>query len=394
MNIGPYVVGDKLGIGTAAESFLTASMPVQVVKRLKSELANSEALKHRFLDALNLTSKIKSRRFLAVVLSQKTCDEGVFLVREHVEGKSLAQLQEEGKLGGLNAKQLSLDLCDALRALHLQGIVHGGVHPGNIIVQADGHLKLVDFGIGRARLTGRVDAACTLPGARYLAPEQWAGQEIGPETDLYSAGLIVALLADRREPVTGKSHTEIKQQVATGLKLDCPILAQSVAREPNRRFPDAETMRAALRERFTGLGRPTGSPPAEVVSNSTPLAEPPAVVPSGTLRSMRDLKSGLDLLALNFGQPWRLPRSGGPQQWPVYFANAGPGDLTLELRCLGQGIMLTPRSRLRIKPGQSRYAIVALDAHGSDFARLDVAWDGQRRSERIQIRIYRPASAA
>src|SRR6516162_2521573 len=211
MNIGLYIVGDRLGTGTAADSFLTASTPVQVVKRLKNDLAESELTKQRFLDALTQTSKIKSRRFLAMVLSQKTCEDGIFLVREHVEGKSLAQFQREGQLAGLNAKQLAYDLCDALRALHLQGIVHGGVHPGNIIVQADGHLKLVDFGIGRARLTGRVDAACTLPGARYLAPEQWAGQEIGPETDLYSAGLIVALLADRREPVTGKSHTEIKQ---------------------------------------------------------------------------------------------------------------------------------------------------------------------------------------
>ena len=391
MNIGLYIVGDRLGTGTAADSFLTASMPVQVVKRLKNDLAESELTKQRFLDALTQTSRIKSRRFLAMVLSQKTCDDGVYLVREHVEGRSLAQLQQEGQLASLNAKQLAYDLCDALRALHLQGIVHGGVHPGNIIVQADGHLKLVDFGIGLARLTGKVDKNYPMPAARYLAPEQWAGQEIGPAADLYSAGLVVALLAEQREPITGKSHTEIKQQVTAGVKIDCPILAQAVAREPSRRYADAEKMRAALKERFTGLGRPAQSPES---IEPEPGPAPPPVAPSGTLRSMRDLKGGVDLLALNHGQPWRLPRTGGPQQWPVFFANAGPGDLNLELRCLGRGIALTPHSRRRIKPGRSRYAIVALDAHGSDFARLDVGWDGQRHSERVQIRIYRPNPAA
>jgi hypothetical protein len=107
---------------------------------------------------------------------------------------------------------------------------------------------------------------------------------------------------------------------------------------------------------------------------------------------MKDIRGGIDLRTLNHGQPWRLPRTLGKQQWPILFRNDGPGDLHLRVRTLGTGVQLGPFDHLRIKPGQSRYIVMTLDAQGSDFLRLDIEWQGQRPSQRVQIRVYRPRS--
>jgi serine/threonine protein kinase len=370
-----------------------------VVKRLLDPLAKDSNLARVFLAASDLSRRLQMRQYLATVAMAHRSREGVFLIREYIDGSSLASLHQGGWLAMVDLCQATFDLCEAVRALHAQGIVHGGIHPGNVIVQRDDRLRLTDFAIGRASLTHQVDAAYPPGALRYLAPEQWQGEPPTVATDLYACALVIALLLERREVIDGTSHDEIHKQVLSGCRTGCLPLDTALKPDPRQRYPDLDHFREALQQQFAPgqvlPGLASTVPAQEVVSPPVPPPFPDATpTQGGSLVALVDLKNKQDLLSLNHGQPWVLPRTGTGQQWPILFRNAGPGELVLQVRCLGQGLCLTPVDHWKIPPGQARYAIVNLDAQGSDFARLSFLWEGQRPSERIEVRLYRSPQPA
>ncbi|MCE9563857.1 MAG: serine/threonine protein kinase [Planctomycetes bacterium] len=398
MNIGPYQLGRSLGTGTVCESFLAtdSSGKSVIIKRLTAPVAGNQQVIERFVNASVLSAKITSPRFLTKVLMHHQSDSGVHLVRDYVEGKSLAQIEAEGGLADLNGKQLALDLCEALRALHRQGIIHGGIHPGNVFVQSDGRLKLTDYGISRVLLMGSVDAEYSLSAMRYLAPEMIRGRAAGLAADICSAGLVAYLLAERKHLIEGTTAARIRDNIEKAHSAAAQFPARALSPDPGNRFSNPDELRAALMTWFDSRTATTSPPPAR----EEPVPPPPPAVPvaprvenpvgaRGTLAAVRDLKSGQDLLSLK-GHPWQLRRSAMPQEWPIVFANSGPGDLHLRVRCVGDGLRLTPFDRLRVPPATSRYVILQLDQVGGDFARLEIEVEGGKVSELVRIRLYRP----
>ena len=156
--IGAYAIVKKLGRGTTADCFLARDEKGKsaVAKRLISELAEDAKVVDAFLGACQTSAKIKMARHVAKTISQKKSPEGVFLLREYVEGKPLAELISGNRPSDFDARRAGLDICDAVRALSRPGIVHGGLHPNNLIVQEDGRIKITDYGTSRLVLTGKV----------------------------------------------------------------------------------------------------------------------------------------------------------------------------------------------------------------------------------------------
>jgi len=124
-------------------------------------------------------------------------DEGAYLVSELVRGRTLDALLEQGKLSDREILEIGVSLCDALTHAHAQGVIHRDVKPSNVLVpgrsaSSGDRAKLTDFGvahvIGGATLTRTGDVVGTLA---YMAPEQAAGREAGPEADLYSLALVL-----------------------------------------------------------------------------------------------------------------------------------------------------------------------------------------------------------
>lgn len=379
ITVGPYEVTEELGTGTVSQALLARSADGKqaVVKRLHDALAQDPGVVQRFLGAGDLSSRIKNRRFLAAVVMQKSFGPGVFVVREYVPGRSLAEVFRAGDWAALDIKQLAADLCDALRALHQQKVVHGGLHPGNILVQPDGRCKLADFGISHAVLTGKVSADCPPGALRYLAPEQWRGQEAQPQTDLYALALVVGAVLARRELIAGERPADIQANALVGCRVRCPALASALQLEPARRPADVEALRKELLKWLSS----SGIGDEEIIDTAR-----------GTLTALTAVRDKADVLALNHGQPWVLPRQGGHEQHPLILANGGPGALRVQVVCRGAGVRLTPSNRLVIPPGRQRYVIVELEAGGADFARLAFRWEGQRPQERVDLWIYRPTS--
>jgi serine/threonine protein kinase len=173
------------------------------LKLLGDELVDDEEFQRRFVREARLAARLSHPN---VVQVYDTAQEGErpFIVMEYVEGETLAERLARGPLPPGDAIRLASHLCAALEHAHRAGLVHRDVKPQNVLLRADGTAKLADFGIARAAGETRLTQAGALLGtAAYLAPEQVAGADATPASDLYSLGVVLY------ESLTGRMPHEV-----------------------------------------------------------------------------------------------------------------------------------------------------------------------------------------
>ncbi len=138
-----------------------------------------------------------------------------FLVWELVRGESLAELA--GELRDDEAVLAVAQICEALAYAHARGVVHRDVKPQNVMVDRQGVVKVMDFGIARLADADTLTAEGELLGTvAYMSPEQAAGRRVGPPTDVYSAGLLLYELLTGENPVRGATAGETVGNILAG----------------------------------------------------------------------------------------------------------------------------------------------------------------------------------
>jgi len=187
------------------------------------------------------------------------------VVLELVEGESLsALLEREGPLDPRTAAEIGAEVAEALYHAHTRGVIHRDVKPGNVLIGTNGRARLVDFGI--ARLLGEALERTTQTGMvmgtlRYMAPEQLAGQEVGPRVDLYGLGALLYEMLTGRPPHPGASPAALAGELSEGPPtmdgID-PTLATVVTAclqpKPDHRPRHAGEVATALRAWLAGDG--------------------------------------------------------------------------------------------------------------------------------------------
>ncbi len=199
-----------------------------------------------------------------------------------VEGATLrAVLSQRGALSGEDVARYGEMLADALRAAHAKHVLHGDVTPGNVFLTPDGRLLLTDFGL--ARVPPAPDAnTTTVAGNRvagtlgYMAPEQMMGREIGPQSDIFAAGVVLYQLAAGTRPFAGESLGEvleatlnhepppISRHATVPAELE-RIIRKALAKRLDERYASAEEMFVdlrALRRRLESGDRGRAKEPA------------------------------------------------------------------------------------------------------------------------------------
>ncbi|MEV7796279.1 serine/threonine-protein kinase [Streptomyces sp. NPDC087512] len=299
---GRYRLQDPIGRGAMGEVWRafneTLGRPV-AVKLLLPQACDPTAASRFRLEAE--TAGRLSHPNVVGVLDFGTYEDRLFLVMELIEGGSLAQvLADQGTLPAERVARIAAETAAGLAAAHQQGIVHRDIKPANLLLDADGTLKIGDFGI--ARFLDDPGAALTATGqivgtSLYLAPERALGRPAAPASDVYSLGCVVYQLLTGRPPfqadtalATLHQHLDASPVPPGQLGADLPpafenYLLSLLAKEPQDR-PTAEEIadwfgRGAWRgtpqplprehqePRYRGTSRVTG-PTAATPTDSAP----------------------------------------------------------------------------------------------------------------------------
>ena len=135
-----------------------------------------------------------------------------FIAMELVEGRSLHQeLAARRRFTLREVARVMAELLDALAHSHAQGVVHRDIKPANILLNADGRVKISDFGIARIESSNLTQSGQMFGTPYYMAPEQFLGQHAGPAADLYAAGVIAYELLTSIRPYSGGTPQIMRQ---------------------------------------------------------------------------------------------------------------------------------------------------------------------------------------
>ena len=267
---GRYRLTELLGEGGMAHVYRGQDQLLDrgvAVKVLRTGFASDPEFVSRFRQEARAAASLHHPN-IATVYDTGT-DEGVdFIVMQLVDGEDLERiLQRDGRLPLNVAIRIVVDVARALQAAHERGIVHRDIKPANILVERDGDVRVVDFGIARAAdaAVGITTAGVILGSAQYVSPEQVAGGQITPSSDIYSLGVVLYESITGRRPFDGPSpaavaleRLHVRPAPPSAVAHDLPpaidaLVLRALERDPGARYSSAGDFAAALESWRLGL---------------------------------------------------------------------------------------------------------------------------------------------
>ncbi|WP_194823167.1 serine/threonine-protein kinase [Micromonospora sp. S-DT3-3-22] len=181
-----------------------------------------------------------------------------YLVMEFVEGEPLSRrIESAGHLDVAETMSVVAQAAQALHAAHAGGIVHRDVKPSNLLVQEDGTVVLVDFGVARSTNVTSITSTNAVPGtALYMAPEQASGRPVSAATDIYALGAVAYCCLTGQPPFTGDNPLQVAvrhlDDEPPELPADIPaavraLVARALEKDPADRFATGAEMATAAR---------------------------------------------------------------------------------------------------------------------------------------------------
>ena len=264
-----YQITECIGVGGMAEVYRATDNVlgrVVAVKVMLPQYAADENFARRFKQEAASAANLSSP-YIVNVYDWGQDDGTYYIVMEFVRGSDLkTAIKERGAINQRKVAEIGSQVCQALSVAHKQDIIHRDIKPQNIMVQPDGNVKVMDFGIARAKNSTMDKTASVLGTAHYISPEQAQGKDLTPASDLYSLGIVMYEAATGKLPFDGPDAvsvamkqvqeapvlpSEIKPDIDPGLEA---IIMKAMAKNPSERFATAMEMRYALNDFL--MGRP------------------------------------------------------------------------------------------------------------------------------------------
>ncbi len=274
-----YELGETLGRGGMAEVFEGRDQRLNrrvAVKVLRPDLAVDPSFQGRFRREAQSAASLNDPNIVAVYDTGEDVLDGAgehvmvpYIVMEYVDGHTLRELMSSGRrLLPERSLEIMSGVLSALDYSHAHGIIHRDIKPGNVMLNRNGDVKVMDFGIARAVADAQATMTqgnAVMGTAQYLSPEQARGELVDARSDLYSAGCLFYELLTGRPPFQGESAVSVayqhvsEQPVAPSLvdpavpsALDGLVL-KSLAKNPADRYQSANEFRADVERAMAGL---------------------------------------------------------------------------------------------------------------------------------------------
>ena len=263
-----YRLVEQIGMGGMAIVYRAVDMRTGhnvAVKVLRPEFNQDVEFVSRFQREAEAASKMAHHNIVNL-LDVGMDGENRYLVMEYVQGKTLKQvIQEKGRLNPLVAAQITIRILSALQHAHENGIIHRDIKPQNILVHADGHIKVADFGIARMANSSTLSKGDNVMGSvHYFSPEQASGHAAGVTSDIYSVGVVLYEMLTGRVPFDGDSpvaiamqHLHARPTPIETLAPDVPpaiihVCMMAMEKNPRYRYQSAVQMATELRKAIDG----------------------------------------------------------------------------------------------------------------------------------------------
>ena len=285
---GRYQVQDKIGTGGMATVFRGLDEVLGrtvAIKTMLPQYASDPSFAARFKQEAQAAAALQSPYIVSVYDWGKDADT-YYIVMEYLRGTDLKSgIRKHGALDCKKVAQIGSQIAQALSVAHKHDIIHRDIKPQNIMVQPDGNIKVMDFGIARAKNSHLTQDNSVLGTAHYVSPEQTQGKALGPTTDIYSLGIVMYEAATGQVPFQGddaisvalrqvneqpKPPSQLNPAVDPALEA---IILKCMQKSPADRFQTADELHRTLRDYLAGR--------VQAVNNATAML-PTNKIESGT----------------------------------------------------------------------------------------------------------------
>jgi serine/threonine-protein kinase len=255
--IGKYQVLGVLGVGGMGTVYRGMDKSVGREVAIKTLTEGTEELRQRF--QLEARSGVLNHPNIVTVYDFGEQDGNPYIVMEYVQGDSLENLLRGGRQFTLIEKlEMVRQACLGLGYAHQKGVVHRDIKPANLMIQPDGNVKIVDFGVARLQSqSGHTQTGMVIGTFHYISPERLLGRQADGRADIWSLGCILYLLLTGRLPFPGDDpatlHRVIREPhdaLSTMLSGYPPaldhVIDRALAKDPDERYESGEEMAGDL----------------------------------------------------------------------------------------------------------------------------------------------------
>jgi serine/threonine protein kinase len=338
-SLGRYQIEAEIGRGAMGVVYRALDPKIDRIVAMKTiSLAGQEPeaeqeYRERFLQEARAAGRLSHPGIVTIFDSAEDPEtHEPYIVMEYIAGEPLSKIMSgpSRKLPLTAALQFAQEIAEALDYAHSQGVVHRDIKPANILVTADGHPKIADFGVARLNQELITQAGQIVGSPAYMAPEQMSGGEADARSDLFSLGVILYSMITGFRPFQGNSAQTVCFKVlnvepvpVTSFQHDVPagldaLISRAMAKDPKDRYQSGAEMARdiqAFREADTSLADATAFFARAVQTNLSP-----AQLTSDNLRAGHDqgfswqfsaailaLISTASLLAWRESRSWHTP---------------------------------------------------------------------------------------
>ena len=295
---GRYRIVRKLGTGGMANVYLAEDEVLGrrvAIKILNDRHAGDDQFVERFRREAKNAAGLSHPNIVSIY-DRGEAEGTYYIAMEYLDGRSLKELIIARGPAPVNvAIDYARQILAALRFAHRHGIVHRDIKPHNVLVDAEGRLKVTDFGIARAGASQMTEAGSIIGTAQYLSPEQAKGAPVDQTSDLYSVGVVLYELLTGVVPFSGDTPVEIAMkhlssppEAPSARRAEIPreldlVVLRALAKDPADRYQSAEEMDADLAR----VARGASVSPATEEAATAIISRPPPTLPTEITASTR-----------------------------------------------------------------------------------------------------------